>query len=105
KTALLFQVGNGSFALPLLQIDSVITLNPDIVHQVGQSSVIDYKGQKISLVYLNAFLFGSETNIQKPDVSKGRILEIIVINYNNRKIGLIVDKLLRQQEIVIKPLQ
>lgn len=32
-------------------------------------------------------------------------MDIIVVWYNNKKYGLVVDQLLRQQEIMIKPLQ
>ncbi|MDX5346069.1 MAG: chemotaxis protein CheW, partial [Hymenobacteraceae bacterium] len=34
----------------------------------------------------------------------GNIQNIVIVSYNNRKLGLIVDKLVRQQDIVIKPL-
>ena len=34
----------------------------------------------------------------------GRVQNIIIVIYNNRRLGLIVDKLYRQQDIVIKPL-
>ena len=30
--------------------------------------------------------------------------DIVIVSYNNRKIGLIVDKLIRQQDIVVKAL-
>jgi two-component system chemotaxis sensor kinase CheA len=30
--------------------------------------------------------------------------DIIIVNYNNRKLGLVVDRFLRQQNIVIKPM-
>jgi two-component system chemotaxis sensor kinase CheA len=35
---------------------------------------------------------------------KGEVQHVIIVAYNNRKVGLIVDKLIRQQDIVIKPL-
>jgi two-component system, chemotaxis family, sensor kinase CheA len=33
------------------------------------------------------------------------VQDIVIVSYNNRKLGLIVDKLLRQQDIVVKMLQ
>src|SRR5699024_10686351 len=59
-----------------------------------------------SLIYLNHFLLSEdyEAYIDKENLGRD-ILNIIIVNYNNRKIGLIVDNLLRQQDIVVKPLQ
>ena len=36
---------------------------------------------------------------------KGQVQNIIIVSYNNRKLGLIVDKLYRQQDIVVKSLK
>lgn len=106
KAALLFEVNGGNYALPLLQIDSVLTVPKENLHQIGHSLVTSFKGENISLIYLNHFLFSEdyEAYIDKENLGRD-ILNIIIVNYNNRKIGLIVDNLLRQQDIVVKPLQ
>ncbi len=106
KAALLFEVNGGNYALPLLQIDSVLTVPKSDLHQIGHSLVTGFKGENISLIYLNHFLFSEDAEaIIDRDMLGRDILNIIIVNYNNRKIGLIVDNLLRQQDIVVKPLQ
>lgn len=107
KASLLFQVNDGYFALPLLQIDSVLALPKSGLHQVGNSFITNFKGENISLIFLNQFLYADDTPYEafSPDTLTKEVLDVIVVSYNNRKIGLIVDKLLRQQEIVVKPLQ
>ena len=30
--------------------------------------------------------------------------QVLIVNYNNRRLGLVVDRFIRQQNIVIKPL-
>jgi len=110
KASLLFQVNEGYFALPLLQIDSVLAMPKSELHQIGNSYVTNFKGENISLIFLNQFLYADDEAIDQsgpeiPETRQKEILDVIIVSYNNRKIGLIVDKLLRQQEIVIKPLQ
>lgn len=106
KAALLFQVKGGNYALPLLQIDAVLTISKEHLHQIGHSLITNFKGENIALIYLNHFLYSNNKDlyVKKEDIDKD-ILDIIVVHYNNRKIGLIVDHLLRQQDIVIKALQ
>lgn len=105
KTALIFKVRESYFAMPLLNIDSVINLKNDQIHELDGNLVMNYRGETVSLVYLNDFLFESseisigKTNIQRSD------MDVILLTYGNRKFGLIIDDLVRQQEIVIKPLQ
>jgi two-component system chemotaxis sensor kinase CheA len=62
--------------------------------------------ETISIVYLDELLNSPEGQMRLGDkkVLKGDSQNIIIVQYNNRKLGLIVDKLLRQQDIVIKPL-
>ena len=42
-----------------------------------------------------------EDDLQSGEISK---VNVVVISYNNRLIGLVVDKLLQQKEIVEKPM-
>ncbi len=107
KASLLFQVNEGYFALPLLQIDSVLALPKQDLHQIGHSFITNFKGENISLIFLKQFLFADDTNegYMEVETIEKEVLDVIIVSYNNRKIGLIVDKLLRQQEIVVKSLQ
>ena len=40
-------------------------------------------------------------NVADPD---GSSQQVLVVSYNNRRLGLVVDRFLRQQSIVVKPL-
>ena len=105
KTALVFKVRNSHFALPLLNIDSVVNLKNHQIHELDGNLVTNMGGETVSLIYLNDFLFeSSNILIGKANIQRKNI-DVILLSYGNRKLGLIIDQLVRQQEIVIKPLQ
>ncbi|WP_439882797.1 chemotaxis protein CheA [Pontibacter sp. MBLB2868] len=106
KGALLFEVDEIFYAIPLIHTEQVIALDVDELHEVGDMLVADLNGETVTVVYLHELLNTSETEMKLGDKTKlkGHVQNIIVVSYNNRKLGLIVDKLYRQQDIVVKPL-
>lgn len=107
KGALLFEVDGSYYAIPLIHTEAVVTLPNTEIHQVGQALVADIKGETLPLIDLGELFYrvSGDGELHK-SFQPGRLLQdIIVVTYNNRKLGFIVDKLLRQQDIVVKPLQ
>lgn len=106
KGALLFEVAGIFFGIPLIHTDQVVAMDIDDLHEVGNVLVADIKGETVTVVYLHELLNVHEADMRLGDKTrlKGMIQNIIVVTYNNRKLGLIVDKLYRQQDIVVKPL-
>ncbi|WP_162426529.1 chemotaxis protein CheA [Pontibacter pudoricolor] len=106
KGALLFEVDEIFYAIPLIHTEQVVALDTDDLHEVGGVMVADIFGETITVVYLHELLNVKEQEINLGDKTrlKGLVQNIIIVSYNNRKLGLIVDKLYRQQDIVVKPL-
>ncbi|WP_299822273.1 chemotaxis protein CheA [uncultured Pontibacter sp.] len=106
KGALLFEVDNIFYAIPLIHTEQVLALDKDELHEVGDVMVADLKGETVTVVYLNELLNADEATMKLGDKTrlKGQVQNIVVVSYNNRKLGLIVDKLYRQQDIVVKAL-
>ncbi|MCP2044504.1 chemotaxis protein CheA [Pontibacter sp. HSC-36F09] len=106
KGALLFEIDSIFYAIPLIHTDSVVALDKDELHEVGEVLVADIKGETVTVVYLDELLNMEESQMRLGDKTrlKGQVQNIIIVTYNNRKLGLIVDKLYRQQDIVVKPL-
>ncbi|MFD2999461.1 chemotaxis protein CheA [Pontibacter toksunensis] len=104
KGALLFEVDEIFYAIPLIHTEQVIALDKDEIHEVGDVMIADLKGEAITVVYLHELLNTDEAQMRLGDKSrlKGQVQNIVVVSYNNRKLGLIVDKLYRQQDIVVK---
>lgn len=100
KGALLFETRKHAYAIPLLHTEQVVNLTPSRIHKAGESLFTDVKGETLPLIDLDV-LFHPEN----PRITPREFYEVVVVTYNNRKLGLIVDKLLRQQDIVVKTLQ
>ncbi|QNF34576.1 chemotaxis protein CheA [Adhaeribacter swui] len=106
KGALLFEVEGGYYAILLMHTDSVVALDIDELHEVGDMLVANIKDETIPVIYLRDFLNNDTGKMLPGNKSRlnGSVQNTIIVIYNNRRLGLIVDKLYRQQDIVIKPL-
>ncbi|RYD78458.1 MAG: chemotaxis protein CheA [Sphingobacteriales bacterium] len=108
KGALLFEVAQNFYAIPLIHTDAVVTLPVSQIHHVGRAMLADIKGETLPLIDL-AELFDNQAHdddlFTSPKLFTKDVQDIVIVSYNNRKLGLIVDRLLRQQDIVVKPLQ
>ncbi|MCC9165543.1 chemotaxis protein CheA [Pontibacter harenae] len=107
KGALLFEVDEIFYAIPLIHTEQVVSLDKDELHEVGSALVTDILGETVTVVYLHELLNADPSDMRLGDKRrlKGQVQNIIIVSYNNRKLGLIVDKLYRQQDIVVKPLR
>ncbi|WP_282804686.1 chemotaxis protein CheA [Clostridium tetani] len=94
--ALLVKVGEETMAISLGYIDRVIDFKEDLVKRTNNKEVIIYNENVIPLIRLNKRLNLEESNSKKK--------YIVIVKVGEKNIGLVVDSLLGQQEIVIKPL-
>ena len=106
KGALLIEVDERPYALPLMHTDTVLSLQPSQISVVGGVFVTHVQGLAVPLVPLRLLLH-DEGDEALPPASKIDLhgpQQVLVVNYNNRRLGLVVDRFIRQQNIVIKPL-
>jgi len=94
--ALLVKIGDETLAISLGFIDRVIDYKEERVKKTNGEEVIIYRDSVIPLIRLNERL-----NIESKDSNKKFI---IIVKVGERTVGLLVDSLFGQQEIVIKPL-
>lgn len=93
-------VGTETYIVPLVSIIESLQITPDQVRRlVGHGEVFCFRGEYVPLVRLNE-LFGlpSKTDRLAHDL-------VMVVEGDGRKIGLLVDALLGQQQVVIKSLE
>ncbi|WP_214740137.1 MULTISPECIES: chemotaxis protein CheA [unclassified Exiguobacterium] len=95
-SAMLVQVGEESYAIPLTSILETTLLDEADILTAHRERVFDFRGQLVPLVYLKE-MFGidSETKSQFP---------VVVVRKGNKLVGVVVNDLIGQQEIVMKPL-
>ena len=95
--ALLFRVEHRLYAIPLNTVAEIARAWEKDLHQVASWEVVQLRGEALPLMRLGKNSSGAE------DERRGKIF-ILVIKYNDRKMGLIVDSLEGEEELVIKAL-
>ena len=93
---LLFRVNHRLYAIPLNAVAEITRTHESEVHQVGNYEILQMRNQVLPLVRLG----GS----RESDRAENRKLFILVIRSGERKLGLIVDGLEGEDELVIKAL-
>lgn len=113
KGALLFEVGEQEYAIPLTYIESVNYYTKSEIHNISNSLMVNYDEQSVSLIFME-YLFkikdidsvaGSRLfNQRLKNIDDDEQINVIMAKHSGRRIGLVVDKLLRQKEIIEKKL-
>ncbi|HEV8512539.1 MAG TPA: chemotaxis protein CheA [Cyclobacteriaceae bacterium] len=113
KSSLLFELNQEVYAIPLAYTESVISLYKTDIHRAGGGLVATHLGKNIAVVFLKDVFdqqvekLGYHANVLQSAFGKihpEEKLKIVVVTFNNRTVGFVVDKLLQQKEIVEKPL-
>ena len=109
KGALLIELDERAYAVPLLHTDTVLALASDQVFVVGGLLMTRIQDENVPLVPLRQLLY-AEGEEPLPQATRadlptdGTLQQVLVVSYNNRRLGIIIDRFLRQQNIVIKSL-
>lgn len=113
KAALLFQLGQQEFAIALAYTEAVISMQKNEIHKINTGLISKYLGKTISIVFLqDLFNMSSMKEIEDKgnlyqcfdQIEGNPSLDMVIVTYNNRLVGLVVDKLMQQKEIVEKKL-
>ena len=96
--ALMVLVGNETYAIPLSSIRETVIVTKDQIKTVQKREVILLRGNVIPIIRLNQAL---ET--EKFDENQ-KELTLVIVKKGEKNVGLAVDDLIGQQEIVIKSL-
>jgi two-component system, chemotaxis family, sensor kinase CheA len=110
KSTLLFELDQQTYAIPLAYTESVISIYKSAIHKAGNSLVTVHLDNTIHIVFLSDLFTQNQGNLKDRYASFDRLhpeqkLEIVVVTFNGKRVGFVVDKLLQQKEIVEKPLR
>ena len=94
--ALLVKIGEETMAISLGYIDRVIDYKDELIKKTNNREVIVYNDIVIPLVRVNEKM--------QIETSENKKKYIVIVKVGEKTVGLLVDSLLGQQEIVIKPL-
>jgi two-component system chemotaxis sensor kinase CheA len=94
--AILGRVGGQTFALPQLAVREVIEVAHSDLYRVENHELVPYREGALPVVRLSE-VFGI-------DAIPGRALHVYVIGQGHSAVGLAVDRILGQREVVVRPL-
>lgn len=94
--ALIVDVANEQFAIPLTSILETFSVQPEKIQTIEGREVIELRGEMLSLLKVADVLMLEEK--QKNEYFA------VVIGIGGKRLGLLIDNLSEQTEIVIKPL-
>jgi two-component system chemotaxis sensor kinase CheA len=90
-----------AFALPLVSVNEIFHLDLSKTNVVDGKEVVLVRGQPIPLYYLKRWLIKDQGMNADADSSEGHV---VVVNVGTQSVGFVVDQLVGQEEVVIKPL-
>ena len=101
--ALMVDISGEKYALPLNSIVTVEEIPSEEIKYVHTKEVINLRGTVIPIVRLNEVL-DLEPAEKDPEIEDDDSLIVVIVKKGDKQAGLVIDHLLGQQEIVIKPL-
>lgn len=118
--SLLVGIGEEVFAIPLSSVVESIRIKPNEIQRVGDTQVIKLRNSVLPLIYLDDVLDlqkkekdywyrhpsldGVQQLATKRRAKRDERIFVVVVGSAERRFGLVVDALLNQQEMVIKPM-
>ncbi len=96
--ALMVIIGQEKYAIPLDSIQSIEDVSPADIKFVENKEVINLRGSVLPLIRLNEVLDTDSTRAPEED------MVVVIARKGDQLAGLVIDELMGQQEIVIKPL-
>jgi two-component system, chemotaxis family, sensor kinase CheA len=93
--ALLFRVGERMYAVPLASVVEISRASQSEIHRVEGHDVLRLRDEVLTLVHLQG--------LANNPVS-GKKMFVVVVSLGDRKFGLVVDRMVGEEELVIKAL-
>ena len=94
---LMVTLGKQRFALPLVNVNEIIDFNQSSTSTVDGQEVLLVRGKAMPIFYLSRWLVRQGSGGDIPG-------HVVIVSVGMRRMGLLVDQLIGQEEVVIKPL-
>ncbi|TCK18824.1 two-component system chemotaxis sensor kinase CheA [Thiogranum longum] len=96
---LMVKLGEQPFALPLGSVSEIFDLDTERTNIVDGQLVVMVRDKALPLFYLRDWLVTGSGVSQEDTVN-----HVVVVHVGSRKVGFVVEQLVGQEEVVIKPL-
>lgn len=95
---LMVMLGDQAFAFPLVSVNEIFHLDLSRTNIVDGQEVVIVRDKALPLFYLKQLLQPHASHREQSDG------HVVILNIANQRIGCVVDTLVGQEEVVIKPL-
>ena len=95
---LMVMLGNQAFAFPLVNVNEIFHLDLSRTNVVDGQEVVIVRDKALPLFYLKRWLVVSAAHEEQ------REGHVVILSVGTQRIGFVVDQLVGQEEVVIKPL-
>lgn len=95
---LMFMLGQQTFAFPLVSVNEIFHMDLTKSHIVDGQDCVAIRDQAIPLFYMKDWLVKNAFG-ERPDNA-----HVVIVTVGTRRVGFVVDQLIGQEEVVIKPL-
>ncbi|SDH76290.1 two-component system, chemotaxis family, sensor kinase CheA [Pseudomonas benzenivorans] len=95
---LMVMLGNQAFAFPLVNVNEIFHLDLSRTNVVDGQEVVIVRDKALPLFYLKRWLVRSAAHEEQ------REGHVVILTVGSQRIGFVVDQLVGQEEVVIKPL-
>ncbi|MFT6101799.1 MAG: two-component system chemotaxis sensor kinase CheA [Granulosicoccus sp.] len=96
---LMIMLGSQAFALPLVSVNEIFHMNLEKINIVDGQECISIRDQAVPLFFLKNWLVNGSANQEKPSEA-----HVVIVTVGTQRVGFVVDQLVGQEEVVIKPL-
>ncbi|MDH3326666.1 MAG: chemotaxis protein CheA [Gammaproteobacteria bacterium] len=96
---LMVMLNNQTFALPLVSVNEIFNLDLTDTNRVDGQEVIMLRNQPLPIYFLKDWLVKGSMGEEHPKSG-----HVVVVTVGNQKAGFVVEQLVGQEEVVIKPL-
>ncbi|MGU9805430.1 chemotaxis protein CheA [Pseudomonas sp. A214] len=95
---LMVMLGNQAFAFPLVNVNEIFHLDLSRTNVVDGQEVVIVRDKALPLFYLKRWLVSSAAHVEQGEG------HVVILSVGTQRIGFVVDQLVGQEEVVIKPL-
>lgn len=96
---LMIMLGKQTFALPLVSVNEIFHMDLTKAHVVDGQECVTVRAKAVPIFHLKRWLVKGLTSFERPKQG-----HVVIVNVGTRRVGFVVDQLIGQEEVVIKPL-
>lgn len=101
---LMIMLGQQAFALPLVSVNEIFHMDLSNTNIVDGQECITVRERAVPVFHLKRWLVRGEANIKAANEESQENSHVVIVTVGTQRVGFVVDQLIGQEEVVIKPL-